>query len=88
MYNSSNAYSFLETRAPIVKLGLKDLQKHLQRRQNMRDEASVVEMLSALPYQQVKGGECVAERRVKARGKRTRDAERVGNASEKRKRDD
>jgi len=96
MYNSCNAYSFLETAASIVKLGLKDPQKHLQRCRNMRDAASVVEMLSALPYQQVKGGECVAERRARARverwegggagGKRARDAEREGNASEKRKR--
>jgi len=70
MYNSCNAYSFLETAASIVKLGLKDPQKHLQRRRNMRDAASVVEMLSALPYQQVKGGECVAERRARAREER------------------
>jgi len=70
MYNSRNAYSFLETASSIVKLGLKDPQKHLQRRRNMRDAASVVEMLSALPYQQVKGGECVAERRARAREER------------------
>lgn len=36
----------------------------------MRDRASVVEMLSALPHQQVKGRECVTERRMRTRVRR------------------
>lgn len=78
-----NTYSFfLETRASIVKLLLKDLQKHLQRRRNMCNGASIVEMLSALPYPRVKGRECCRKKKGGQRTEREARRKEVGSGRE------
>lgn len=65
-----------------MKLRLKDLQKDLQRRRNMCDRASVVEMLSALPYPRVKGRECCRKKKEGQRTEREVRRKEAGNGGE------